>query len=254
LRRLRHQERYAFAQEFKAARASALRDAEAFEEHIFVLERLGSYLWNKPKGNLGKYKKLLLEEAARSTLAFEAASRFPSFHVSLEALYEEARKARNDAMHHGAIARHLSRHAQEIALIMEDALMDGATKVREFMVRNPACTELWHPLSSIRRTMLLNAFSFLPFEKARGDWHFVSDLDLAAFLQCGKKGERTTRMLLTLGEALEGKPERLSAQKAAVCHMETSVQELARSTRAVPHLVLDDQQRLLGIITPFDLL
>src|SRR5437870_2379243 len=111
IRPLKHEQRIAFAHQFRAARAIALRDAEAFEEHLFVIERLGSYILNA-QGDLGRFQPLIEGLARQSPLAFEAERTCPELHVSFTTLYDEARLARNDAMHHGAIARNLARHAQ----------------------------------------------------------------------------------------------------------------------------------------------
>jgi hypothetical protein len=56
-----------FADQFRIARQAALADAEAFDEIIHVVERLGSYmskeeLGDKGKhGDLRKYREKLLE-------------------------------------------------------------------------------------------------------------------------------------------------------------------------------------------------
>lgn len=248
VRELHHEQRVAFAHEFRAARAGALRDAEAFEEHIFVMERLGSYIVNLPRGDLRKYQSALEGVAHESPLAFAAEKVFPEFHVGFLALYEEARIARNDAMHQGAIARHLARHAQELALIMEDALMSGAKTAREFMVRSPVCAELWQPLSAIRRTMLLNAFSFLPFKSREGEWKLMADSELVAFIRCK---DRQTRLLMTLEEALG---EGLRPAKANVSDMEEPIENIAATMGNTPRLIVDSEGRLLGLLTAFDLL
>ncbi|MGH9896513.1 MAG: CBS domain-containing protein, partial [bacterium] len=134
--------------------------------------------------------------------------------------------------------------------IMEDALMSSANKAREFMVRNPTCAERWEPLSSIRRTMLLNAYSFLPFRLANGDWKLLADADVVAFTR-GVAGDRKRRLLLSLDEALA---EHLKVTDAPICRMEDSIDRVATSMSNVPWLVVDEGDRLLGLITAFDLL
>ena len=110
-RKFEHKQRVQYAQEFRAARAGALRDAEAFEEHLLIMERLGTYLSNS-RGGLNEFERLLREIAVDSALASEAARAFPAIHSDFSVLYQEARIGRNDAMHEGAIARHLARNAQ----------------------------------------------------------------------------------------------------------------------------------------------
>jgi CBS domain-containing protein len=153
-------------------------------------------------------------------------------------------------MHQGAAARHLARSAQELALIMEDALMAGASTANEIMVPNPVCAELWHPLSDIRRTMLLNAFSFLPYQNASGDWRLVSDCHLVQFLR-DTGGNRDDRLLLTFEEAIEDGLKTTVPSMFKLTHQITAI--AARITEE-PCLVMTNDGRLAGIITAFDLL
>lgn len=243
------EQRVAFAHEFRAARAISLQDAECFDEHLFVVERLGSYLL-KVEGSLGKFQTVMEEFAKESPLAFDAEKVCPERHASFAVLYEEVRVGRNQAMHHGAVARNLAMHAQELALIMEDALMSSASKAREFMVRSPVCAELWEPLSAIRRTMLLNAYSFLPFRSKNGEWKLLSDAHLVAFTR-GVATDRKRRLLLSLEGALD---EHLEVTDAPICGMEESIDRVSTSMGNVPWLVVDNGGRLLGLITAFDLL
>jgi len=249
VRSLGKEEREAFAREFKAARAGALRNAEAFEEHLFVMERLGSFLIRSHR-HLGKYQSDLRALANHSPLAHEVSVEYPELHLGFDALFEEVRIGRNDAMHQGAVARHLARYAQELALIMEDALMSDAQTAKQFMVRDPACAELWHPLSAIRRTMLLNAFSFLPYRTKTGTWRLVSDSRLVQFLRAPTEN-RKSRLLMTLDEA---KKEGLHDIKPLQCGLDEPISKLASKMKDIPCLVISKDRRLLGVITAFDLL
>lgn len=56
-----------FRDQFRQARATALQDAEGFQEIIFVLERFGAHLIGKIK-DLGKYGKAIEREAMSSPL------------------------------------------------------------------------------------------------------------------------------------------------------------------------------------------
>ena len=245
-RKFENKQRVQFAHEFRVARAFALRDGEAFEEQLLVMERLGTYLSNC-HGGLKEFEELLEGLARESVLSFDAARKFPQLHSNFASLYDQARIGRNDAMHQGAVARHLARHAQELALIMEDALMNTATTAKDFMIRDPTCAELWEPLSAIRRVMLLNAFSYLPFQ-CGNEWRFLSDTGLVSFLRSG--GDRKKKMLMTLEDALADK---LPWTKARLCGIDESIEKLAKTMRTEPCLVVADK-RLVGLITAFDLL
>src|SRR5437899_1265337 len=109
-----------FCEQLCRARASALRDAEAFDEIIHVVERLGSYLVGKI-GDLGKYKNKLAKLASNSALA-GVPDQWRGIHVPFSLLYDLVKDARNDALHQGSFARHLTGHAIELSLVLEDAL------------------------------------------------------------------------------------------------------------------------------------
>jgi hypothetical protein len=151
-----------FRNQFRQARALTLRDAEAFDEIIFVVERMGMFL-TRTVGTLNGYKPALVTEAERSSaLALEVPAPCAQLHIPFPELYDLVQDGRNWAMHQGAFARHLTNHATKLAIVLEDGLMNGCDKVRDFMVQNPVCAEMWQPLSFIRQRMLESSFSFLP--------------------------------------------------------------------------------------------
>jgi hypothetical protein len=106
----------------------ALGDGEAFEGIVHVIERLGSYLSKErlgdkgSYGNLRKYRVEIGALAADSGMAVKVPDQFRSLVTPFDVLYDLVRIARNDALHQGAFARHLTRHAIELAIILEDAL------------------------------------------------------------------------------------------------------------------------------------
>jgi hypothetical protein len=199
----------AFADQLRAARHAALKDAEDFDEIIHVVERLGSYL-TKEKfadvgdyGSLKKYKPSLVELAAsNSGLAFCLPVLFRNVLTPFDQLYELVSTARNDAMHQGAFARHLTVHAIELAIILEDALTNLKNPaVCDFMVRNPVCAELWQPIGLIRQQMLVNSYSYLPVLRDK-HWYLISDVEIAIYLGPERHGkDRTKGLASTLEEA-----------------------------------------------------
>src|SRR5439155_14524227 len=117
--------------------------------------------------------------AAVSPLFDSIPQRWRHLHTPFSVLYELVRRGRNAAMHEGASARHLTLHAIELALVLEDALMMGMDQIGDYMVRNPVYAALWQPLSFVRQEMLVNSFSYLPVaieERSGKDWRLVSDL------------------------------------------------------------------------------
>jgi hypothetical protein len=49
---------------------------------------------------------------------------------ALAVIYDQLSKARNDALHLGALARHMTSHAVIVALVVEDGLMNGLDRTR----------------------------------------------------------------------------------------------------------------------------
>lgn len=248
-----------FRDELRNARAQAFRDAEGFAHVLFAIERLGSFLFGEI-GALGRYRTDLRMIAMRSPLGHAIGAEHPTIHPKFDNLFDLVLAGRNDAMHHGAAARHITRHAVELALILEDALMTiGPQRVREFMASPPICAELWQPVSFVRRTMLENAFSYLPVDaggEERGNWKLVSDVALARYLRTGPAGvSRNDKLAATLGEVVcSGKLDLVSADTCSA--LDSAEEATSRFTDGRPLLVLrpEDVGNLLGLLSPFDLI
>ena len=101
-----------FRDQFREARAASLRDAEGFQQILFSLERLGGYLCKQEKGRgLGAYKPCI--ESVIASPGFESYTT-----AEFETTYEIVRQGRNDALHQGAFARHLTANAVKLALML----------------------------------------------------------------------------------------------------------------------------------------
>jgi hypothetical protein len=240
-----------FSGQLREARENALRDAEAFDGIIHVVERLGSFLCKKV-GDLGRYKEEIGERASHSALAEDIPGQWRGVHVPFSLLYDLVKDARNDALHQGAFARRLTGHAIELSLLLEDALRRSLERaaVGDYMVRNPTCAELWQPISFIRQQMLANSFSFLPV-KSGADWYLVSDLEIATFL-----GTDVSKRRNRLAQSL--KASEIPLQQAKFCAVDAPLEEALRVLDSGQRPLLvggdGDQQALVGIVTPFDLL
>jgi hypothetical protein len=72
-----------FRTELQKAREDALKDAEAFDGIIHVIEKLGQFLCkpDEPKVGLFQYQKDIEEVAKESALAAEVPSRFRNIHI-----------------------------------------------------------------------------------------------------------------------------------------------------------------------------
>jgi len=136
----------AFANQLRSARLAALGDAEAFDGIIHVVERIGSYLSKERLGDLGKvgslynYGKELLDLASNSGVAIETPEQFSVLLTPFGRLYDLVTVARNDALHQGAFARHLTGHVIELAIILEDALSNHLDPASLSRMLCPAAT------------------------------------------------------------------------------------------------------------------
>lgn len=240
----------AFCDQFSRARELAFQDSEAFDEIIYVVERLGCFLCRNTL-DLFSYGDTISKLAENSALAKDIPAHWPGVHIPFARLYQIVKDARNDAMHQGAVARHITTHAVELALILEDALtMNRNGLCSEYMVRNPVCAELWQPISFIRQQMLTNSFSYLPIKNG-SNWFLISDVEIAKYLQAVSNNERKERLARALKEATEIELRPVIPKPA-----ETPIREILPDLDRQPILLKNDHSgdNLVGIITAFDLL
>ncbi|MCB9433341.1 MAG: hypothetical protein H6668_15300 [Ardenticatenaceae bacterium] len=243
-----------FRDQLREARATAYQDAEASQQIFFVLEHLGIFLQKKIEGLHG-YKKSIEKVASRSPLFNDFPQELREWHIPFANLYDLVRDGRNDALHVGAYARHLTSHAVQLSLILEDALMFESNRVSDFMVRDPVQAFEWQPLSFVRQQMLVNSFSFLPmFLQEDSTWYLLSDYSLAQYLREPSKTERKKRLAITVGSSIQSKA--IKIDKATCIIAKTAINEAMEQFDGKPILVVEmnDQKKLIGIITAFDVL
>lgn len=245
-----------FRSQLREARAAVLRDSEGFESIVLVLERLGRI--RHPAGNnLGAFERTLGEVADASPLAHEVPRARAQYHLDFSTLFKLVREGRNSAVHEGALARNVTVHAVELALILENALMPPNATAGELMVRGPTIAAPWHPLSFVRQSMLANSFSYLPVRLGEGadePWWVVSDVAVAEYLLTSNgTADRTMRLRTTLEAAVTEGSLRLDTPRCVT--PEHRIADLVSELAATPILVVDDGgSGLVGIVTAFDLL
>lgn len=250
-----------FRDQLREARFKAQKDTEAFGEVLFSVERLGCYL-REEQGTLGKYRPFIIELATWSPLFNGARHACREMHIPFPQLYDLVNEARNGAMHDGARVRYATSHAVELALVLEDSLMNtydraGDFKVSDFMVRNPVCAAMWQPLSFIRQTMLVNSFSCLPVNAGadpKPAWHLVSATAVAQYLKLSSNGVPLRDLVVqSLEEATKG--DGLKLVQARTCRATDAVKTVMAGWDGQPVLVMHGEtQDVLGILTPYDLL
>src|SRR5262249_48750662 len=111
-------------------------------------------------------------------------------------------------------------------------------------------------ISSIRRSMLVNSFSFLPVTMSddRGiKWKLLSDYSIATYLR-GAEGsnERNRRLARKLGEVVD--QGGIGLIDAPTCSPDDPVKLVLDRSQGQPVLVIGSNGELWGIITPFDVL
>jgi len=256
---MEYEARLFFYNRLRQARANALRDAEGYHDIIVVLEQLGLFQSQgagTPGSGLDSYTESLKKIAEGSILAIEIPSEYPSLHPAFDKLYKSVRLARNDAVHEGAYARHLTNHAVQLALILEDALMTGLTSIADYMVRDPVCAAAWQPVSFVRQQMLLNSFSYLPVQLEKDgvvSWYTIADSSVARYLrEASSRTDRRRRLARTVANAYaEGL---LKLDPAITVAISAEIADVLAKFDGRPLLILDEHQRLAGIVTAFDLL
>lgn len=238
-----------FRNHLRAARYSALADAESFQQMCFAIEALGKRLNPKAVGLAecqASLKKLVQDAGLLSSDgAVEGTSK------RFDALFLALKEARNDIAHTGAYARHVTTDAVAICLVLEDALMNRRLTVKDFMVSSPVIVQPWQTVGYARQLMLLNSFSFLPMWED-GRWWLLSDIALVKYfrqLDSINKGRQKTIEFARAGglRMVEVSPVDVSAQVSNLLELEHSGLWLITQEGYPP-------DHLVGVLSPFELM
>ena len=143
-----------------------------YQEILFALERLGSYLTEK-EGTLKEFescvKRLVKQHHPLRGFPLRGYP-LPDYHISFGRLYDIVLQGRNSALHQGAVVRNLPSRCARLSIILEDTMVNIVRKekgqsvqVKDYMVDTPVTTQLWHPVSFIRQIMLESSFTYIPY-------------------------------------------------------------------------------------------
>lgn len=240
-------DRKAMLSMLRDARAIVYRNAESFNEAAAVLEYLGQFLRGVVLNGLNDYRGAICN-LGRQAPAVNS--------ERIEFLFDTVRKARNDSVHSGDFIRHHSMRLVELLLMLEEGLAMAGKIAGDLMVQNPTTAELWQNIASVRRAMLTNSYSFLPIQDRDGVWKLLSDVSVVRYLRRAPTAKdrnkllgRKLRKALDDGDITLTECSRLSPDK--------SVDEIAKAMSHLPALIVEkdeNKERLLGILTAFDLL
>ena len=257
-RKLGPTERIHYRDKLREARYAALADAEGFGLICFALESLGLRLLEK-EATLEKYRSHIGELAAESPILTDLPDKFPSKFKSFSALYQIVKKARNDAMHLGAYARHATTAAIELCIGLEESLMmNSARIVGDLMVTSPVIVESWQPVASARQLMLMHSFSFLPV-RMNDSWWLISELCLAKYLEANFSTKRDC-LGQTIEVAKSNGLEMIHIKDEELLQVNTAVSDVLQRSSVTNctmlWLVVDAAKpsHLVGVLTPFELM
>ena len=174
-----------FARQFRAARAQVQRDAEGYVAVSIAVEQLGAALGAKD----GMYEA---QKVIVNTLSLDSDwTHGDNGSPSLGSAYDRVRRARNIAVHEGAMSRAVGAHAIDLTIGLEVALMKAVNTdaARSWMVANPTVAHPWMTVAQVRSALLTGGFSALPiwWDKA---WHLVRDVDVVAYLPSDPRGRQ----------------------------------------------------------------
>jgi hypothetical protein len=250
-------ERTHYRDRLRAARYAALADAEAFSEICFVIEALGTHL-TREEGAMARYRGSVEQLACDSVVLSDMPATYPHLFMRFGALYKMVQNARNDAMHSGVYARHVTVAAIELCIGLEEALMTqqqiDRTKVKDFMVRGAVTVEPWHPVAYARQLMLMHSFTFLPVRIGE-QWHLIPEVAMAKFLRAAQNRNAALGMPIeNAAKLMEGAFELIEAQ---IVSADDEVADLlATCDVAHPQLwvVTDGHGGIAGVLSPFELM
>ena len=231
--------------------ASALRDAReaTFANNtstaaFIAIEAAGAFLHGNPRAPLRDACGCLLTllDESRASTGGPRTLDHPT-------LLRTVRVARNDRMHRGAAGRQSAGLACELATRIEGALMAKANainmlKARDVMVSPVATAECWQTLYELRRIMLAEGYSALPWRHGKG-WRLVTADWLAERLMDDDDDQVQLETELRCVPVTDNDPRGL---ESIVCP-DTKLCCIPRKTS----LVLENDVPV-GIITPVDLL
>ena len=263
-----------YARELRSARAKVRERPEDFLVVAHAVEALGTSMGANPKGGFAKACKKL-------DAVFD-------LDADVQAAFERVRLTRNLAAHEGAIASRSAGAAIEITIALESAPMNMVPKqkswtVRAWMARSVVLAEPWWTVAQARRIMIEKDFSALPIRvrldgetctglpPAGGHYHLLRDRHIVDYLIRGG-GAREHLLDVIAGEGLRSvgetapSPEielRLSRDEALELALDHKIEDLVQRPEWKSHQLalvtmevpgLDPARRVIGTITPHDLL
>ena len=233
-------------EELRQARGRVLKGNSDFLEIVQVIESFGRDHWNKYK--LSEINK----ELARLIKAQKTCDSPDEVMPLLDAM----RDGRNEAVHTGTLGVQFARDCVRVSIMIEETLRReaGMKSVADYMVESVVYARLWQTLRTIRRTMMENEFTHLPFEND-DQWYVVSAEALCIYRD-NHGGAKNHVWSQTLREAWEHECCRLEAPEAVLVKRDECIHQATKKIKGQGMLLVRGEcdRGIIGVVTPFDLL
>jgi CBS domain-containing protein len=229
--------------DLRQAIAAGLADAEGYMPLIRCFERIGRHVRYVTAGPPDDHLTLADVQGDLGRIVAHSSAEYRR----MKALFELIVDARNHAVHQGGVARQLRAWGVTYALALQEGLMANLKEVRaeDLMVTGVVVAEPWYLLRDVRTAMLANSFSWIPV-RLDGVWWLIQDLAIASLLINVSAADRRA----ALDRRVEDARQRLRKARTILPDVRRSELPLADD----PLLVVDTENRLLGIVTAYDLL
>ena len=234
------------AEALRQARGRVLQGSSNFLDIVQVIERFGKEHWEK------KYLKCINKKLAKLIDAWNTGGSPEEVRRLLDAM----REGRNEAVHEGTLGRRLARNCVRVSIMVEEALRKEAEMkaVSDHMVETIVHARMWQTLRTIRRTMMENEFTHLPFEN-EGQWYTVCAKALCVYRdQHRDEGKEVWSQ--TLRDAVEKTDKRLAVRNAVLVDLSQDIHEATMQLEGQGMLLVrgNCDKGVVGLLTAFDLL
>lgn len=230
----------------REARRRVLQGSSSFLDIVQVIERFGREHWEQ------RHLKSINKVLAKFIDKWNTGGSSEEVHRLLDAM----REGRNEAVHEGTLGRRLARDCVRVSIMVEDALRReaGMRSVIDSMVETVVYARLWQTLRTVRRTMMENEFTHLPFEN-EGEWYTVDAEALCVYRDqhCDDDNEVWGQ---TLRSAMERADKPLDVRKAVLVNHREDIHEATVQLKGQGMLLVRGKcdKEIVGVLTAFDLL
>ena len=241
----------AWLKQFRAAREAGYADPYEAHRLVVEIEQFGRLVTSKGDAGLDAS-----EETIRCFIRCHAPGAEEGGDFRLEGLQRRIRDRRNDYAHTGSAARRLGEDAAMLGICIEKALMAKMTakveepwKARDLMASPVTVAGSKTTVGTLRRMMLLNEFSRIPYRRDDEKWVWITAGALAKYHSpLTKRKDRAEKSILTVEKALQCQTgEKLGCEPACVVKPDDCLSDRTGET-----LLVVSGGEAVGVVTEFD--